>query len=350
MAPRRTRPEVERRAPFARESDRLCGTLIFREGSPEQLVTEISRSVQTSDELDFFRRSRLIFFSKSSTVRRARFATEEEGNTRELLGEKRVGRSPPSAHSRGALLRARHPRWRPCRIFSMRWCLARAARTDPCRRGTCARACSSRRTSASLLRCRRGTFFAPHTTFFGSARRTHHADAPLVRWTDPDPSVFLARVPNASPGPPRADAGGCAAWVKTTSVRLARAPRSAAAAAAHRASLGRDVPRADLRSRRVRSHTRLTFAPAFVFFPNRTRLSLNPVCDSRRARREERVGRLGPGQRIRAPPVLRRRASFSGRGVPRRDALRRGRAVRRGVRLGGLHGRAREDLERAPKP
>ena len=97
-----------------------------------------------------------------------------------------------------------------------------------------------------------GTFFAPRVTFFGSARRTHHADAPLVRWTDPDPSVFLARVPNASPGPPRADAGDCAALARTTSVRLARAPRSAAAAAAHRASLGRDVPRADLHSRRAR--------------------------------------------------------------------------------------------------
>ena len=40
---------------------------------------------------------------------------------------------------------------RRCRISSTRWCSRRAARTDPCRRGTCARACSSRRTSA----CRR---------------------------------------------------------------------------------------------------------------------------------------------------------------------------------------------------
>ena len=165
MAPRRTRPEVERRTPFARESVSLCGTLIFREGSPEQLVTEISRVVQTSDDLDFSAEiPRLIFIFSLPTVdcstRAVRDRVRRKHERESFSNEKRDRRSPPSAHSRGALLRARHPRWRPCRIFSMRWCLARAARTDPCRRGTCARACSSRRTSASLLRCRRGLSFS----------------------------------------------------------------------------------------------------------------------------------------------------------------------------------------------
>ena len=88
-----------------------------------------------------------------------RWKSGKERRADESLCEKNAPRP-----SRGALLRSRHPRWRPCRISSMRSCWARAARTDPCRRGTCARACSSRRTSA----CRRRDA-APHRS---DARRS----------------------------------------------------------------------------------------------------------------------------------------------------------------------------------